>query len=161
LEEAGGYERLQQEYGYTHAEIAGAIGKSRSHVANMVRLFKLPEKSKKYLGEGKISAGHARALLALPNPDEIAERIVLEGLTVRDVERLSQPQPEALVTGGKASDRSSTPVEKDADTKALERRLSDALGLNVFIKSKGESGEIVVRYKNLEQLDDVCARLES
>lgn len=157
LEEAQGYERLIAEHGYTHGDIAKVIGKSRSHVANMTRLVKLPEKTKQLLAHGQISAGHARALLAVSQPDAIAANIVERGLTVRDVERLAQQEAEPEKTHGPK--KAKAPAEDDADTRALAKKLADALGLDVSLKSRGECGELVIRYRTLEQLDEVCAKL--
>lgn len=157
LEEAKGYERLSKEFGYSQSDLAKIIGKSRSHVANTLRLLNLPETSRRLVSEGAISAGHARALLAIKDPDSIARRVVDEGLTVRDVEHLAQ-----LEAGGGAATavKPRKPrVEKDADTVAIERMLSDALGLNVVIQHRGESGELRIRYATLEQLDALCRRL--
>lgn len=152
LEEALGYERLETEFGYTQSELAKVIGKSRSHVANTLRLLKLPEKAKRLLADGVLSAGHARALLTMAEADSIAERIVAQGLSVRDVERLAQNAAERPV-------RKSSPEDKDADTRALEKSLSDALGLFVTITHNGESGDLRIRYKTLDQLDDLCRKL--
>ncbi len=159
LEEAQGYERLIAEHGYTHGEIAKAIGKSRSHVANMTRLVKLPEKTRRMLAEGHISAGHARALLAVSEPDAVATNIVERGLTVRDVERIAQQQadPEHAPTARKSKPAEAT----DADSRAVAKRLADALGLGVQLKSRGETGELIIRYKSLEQLDALCDKLAS
>ncbi|MGP8232406.1 MAG: ParB/RepB/Spo0J family partition protein [Methylovirgula sp.] len=152
LEEALGYQQLETEYSYTQADLAKVIGKSRSHVANTLRLLKLPEKTKQLLAEGKLSAGHARALLTRADADEIAARIVAQGLSVRDVERLAQKAaPQAKPKHAQ---------EKDADTRALEKDLSDALGLLVAIAHHGEAGELRIRYKSLEQLDDVVRKLK-
>ena len=157
LEEANGYERLANEYGYTHSDIAKTIGKSRSHVANMTRLVKLPEKTRQMLSDGRISAGHARALLAVAEPDMVAASIVDRGLTVRDVERLAQDEATHRDAGRPVKTQKA--ASKDADTRALEKKLSDALGLAVSLKWNGESGELTIRYRTLEQLDAVCARL--
>jgi ParB family transcriptional regulator, chromosome partitioning protein len=155
LEEAFGYEKLTQEFSYNQADIAKIIGKSRSHVTNTLRLLKLPEGAKKFVIDGSISAGHARALLSVPNPEKVAQQIVDDGLTVRDVERLIKAE---------------APVEKntkvkveaidDANTKALETLLSDLLGLNVKISHRGEAGDLRVQYKSLEQLDLLCKKLQ-
>lgn len=157
LEEAKGYERLSKEFGYSQGDLAKIIGKSRSHVANTLRLLNLPEASRRLVSEGAISAGHARALLAFDDPDAIARRVVEEGLTVRDVEHLAQRE----AGGGPASGvKARKPrVEKDADTVAIEKMLSDALGLSVVIQNHGESGELRIRYATLEQLDALCRRL--
>jgi ParB family chromosome partitioning protein len=152
LEEALGYQQLESDYGYTQADLAKVIGKSRSHVTNTLRLLKLPEKTKRLLAEGQLSAGHARALLTRADADEIASRIVAQGLSVRDVEKLTQKStPRA-----KAKDDN----DKDADTRALEKELSEKLGLLVSIAHHGEAGELRIRYKSLEQLDDVVRRLK-
>lgn len=158
LEEAQGYERLVADHGYTHGDIAKAIGKSRSHVANMTRLVKLPEKTRQMLANGQISAGHARALLAVAEPDAVAANIVERGLTVRDVERIGQQESEPASEISLRKAVKAAP-EQDADTRALIRKLTDALGLDVQLKTRGEAGELVIRYKTLEQLDSVCARL--
>lgn len=159
LEEASGYDRLSAEFGYSQTDLAKVIGKSRSHVANTLRLLKLPERTKQLLADGQISAGHARALLAHANPDLLAERIVGQGLNVREVERIVQE-----AAAGETSDASQGRAKragnhKDADTCALETALTIALGLNVTITHKGESGQVQVFYKSLEQLDSVCRRL--
>jgi ParB family chromosome partitioning protein len=163
LEEAAGYQKLSADYGYAQADLAKVIGKSRSHVANTLRLLKLPARTQALLADGLISAGHARALLGCDEPDALAERIVAEGLTVRDVERIVQNlngQKEAK-RKSKPSDRSGAAgPEKDADTRALEKSLSDALGLAVTITHKGEAGEIRIRYTSLDQLDMVCRHLK-
>src|ERR1700691_818365 len=151
LEEALGYQQLEGEFGYSQSELAKVIGKSRRHVANTLRLLNLPEKAKQLLAEGAISTGHARALLTIADADAIAERIVAQGLSVRDVERLAQKTPRASRTASQ---------DKDSDTRALEKTLSDALGLFVAIAHRGESGEVRIRYKSLEQFDDLCRKLK-
>ncbi len=155
LEEAMGYERLTSEFSYSQTDLAKVIGKSRSHVANTLRLLKLPDEAKKYVVEGSISAGHARALLSVDHPEKIARQIVDEGLTVRDVERLVQ---ERAPTESKSKPR--VAVEKDPDTRALEKLLTDLLGLTVKITHRGENGDVQIRYKSLEQLDLLCKRLQ-
>jgi ParB family transcriptional regulator, chromosome partitioning protein len=154
LEEAMGYERLEGEFGYSQTDLAKVIGKSRSHVANTLRLLKLPEKSKRLLAEGALSAGHARALLTMADADQIAERIVAQGLSVRDVEKLSQDASEKPARKAPAERGG-----KDADTRALENSLGQVLGLFVNINSRGEAGEVRIRYESLEQLDDLCRKL--
>lgn len=157
LEEAHGYEQLILEFSYTQQDLAQVIGKSRSHVANTLRLMKLPEKVKALVGEGKLTAGHARALVGADDPEGLAHRIVSEGLTVRDAEALAQaPKPVDASKGGRPK------REKDADTQALEKSLTDLLGLAVVIDHKdGGAGEIKVRYRNLEQLDEIVRRLRT
>lgn len=155
LEEAYGYDQLITEFDYTQNDLAGVIGKSRSHVANTLRLLKLPEPVKQYLTEGALTAGHARALIVAPDPAALAKRIVEEGLTVRSAEALAQ----SVIT--EPQGRAKTPKpDKDADTRALEKQLSDALGLAVEISHKPNgSGELRIRYKSLEQLDEIARRL--
>ena len=155
LEEAGGYEKLIADFGYSQSELAQVIGKSRSHVANTMRLTKLPKSVQDKLASGEITAGHARALLAVDDPEAVAEAIVEKGLTVRDVERLAR---------GEASEADAAPSRKgkspkDADTRALEQSLVDALGLDVSISQKGAGGEVRIRYASLEQLDALCETL--
>ena len=152
LEEAAGYAQLGEVHGYSHGDIARVVGKSRSHVANTLRLAGLPEHTRDLLAGGKISAGHARALLAVSDPDGLADRIVAEGLTVRDIERLGEnagktPRPR----------KASAPV--DADTRALQEKLTLELGAKVTIRTSGESGELAIAFKDFEQLDDFCRRL--
>jgi ParB family chromosome partitioning protein len=161
LEEAMGYEQLGNQFGYSHTDLSRIIGKSRSHITNTLRLLKLPTLSRRMLAEGHLSAGHARALLSVADPDAMAKRIAEQGLTVRDVERIAQK--EADEANGSTRDVKSNGArrEKDADTRALEKDLSDALGLTVSIDGRGERGEVRIRYKNLEQLDGLCARLKS
>ncbi|WP_457798500.1 ParB/RepB/Spo0J family partition protein [Methylocystis sp. S23] len=158
IEEAKGYERLGAEFSYSQSEIAKIIGKSRSHVANTLRLLNLPEGAKALVRDGVISAGHARALLAVENPEAVARRIVDEGLTVRDVEALAQAQAGSS-EGESAPGRKSLRPDKDANTRALEKTLSDALGMAVDIKNQGERGEIRIRYQSLDQLDAICRLL--
>ena len=155
IEEATGYESLTQQFDYGPAEIARVVGKSRSHVANTLRLLNLPKSVQRYLIEGKLTAGHARALLAHDNPEALARAIVAKGLSVREVEALVQ---EGASARGKPS-RARPRRVKDADTAALEKRLSDALGLVVEIVQRGSGGELRIRYKNFEQLDAVARKL--
>jgi ParB family chromosome partitioning protein len=154
LEEAQGYQQLEHDYGYTQQELAKIIGKSRSHVANTLRLLKLPERTKHLLAQGALSAGHARALLTIANADAIADRIVAQGLSVRDVEKLAQQST------AQPSSKSAPVAEKDADTRALEKSLTDSLGLSVSIAHRGDGGELRVRYTSLEQLEDLCRKLK-
>jgi ParB family transcriptional regulator, chromosome partitioning protein len=159
LEEADGYRALMDEFGNSQDEIAKTIGKSRSYVANTLRLLKLPEPVKAYIHAGKLSAGHARMLIGQPNAEELAEDIVARGLNVRQVEAMARE------TGKKANGRgngrkSLARVEKNANLVALEKRISDALGLVVSINDRGRGGVLSIRYRNLDQLDDVLRRLE-
>jgi ParB family chromosome partitioning protein len=153
LEEAAGYAQLGSDHGYSHADTARVVGKSRSHVANTLRLLQLPEHARALLAGGAITAGHARALLAVADADAIADRIVADGLTVRDVERLG----ENAGTIERAPRASKTPA--DPDTLALQEKLALALGAKVTIRHAGESGDIRIAFRNFEQLDDFCHRL--
>jgi ParB family chromosome partitioning protein len=152
LEEAHGYARLASEYGYSHSDIGRVIGKSRSHVANTLRLLALPEHSQQLLTSGAISAGHARALLGVPNPDSVADSVVARGLSVREVERLSDSlkSPAPQLKHGSARD----PVTKD-----LENRVSLALGLSVEIINNKRIHEIRIPFKDIEQLEYICGKL--
>jgi ParB family transcriptional regulator, chromosome partitioning protein len=160
IEEAKGYERLAAEFGYSQSEIAKIIGKSRAHVANTLRLLNLPEATRKLLSDGAISAGHGRALLAVDHPDAVARRIVEEGLTVRDIESLGKA-PRAPETKSAKSPAAKPAAEKDADTRAMEKLLTDALGMKVAIHHHGEGGEISVRYETLDQFDALCRMLSA
>jgi ParB family transcriptional regulator, chromosome partitioning protein len=158
LEEAAGYEQLIEQFGYIQADLAKVVGKSRSHVANTMRLSKLSPAIKLLLTDGQLSAGHARALLTASNPEALAKRIVAQGLTVRDAERLAQDSMDANAEGAKSP---RVKPEKDTDTKALEKALGDVTGLVVSIEHKAGGGIVSIRYKTLEQLDALCHRLRS
>lgn len=158
LEEAAGYDRLMAEFGYSQSDLGGIIGKSRSHIANTLRLLNLSPSIQNYLSEGKLSAGHARALLAVRDSESVAQRIMSEGLTVRDVEQIAQADNESEGSRGGRPRRSAT--EKDADTRALEKALGEVLGLTVSIAHKIEGGEVRIRYSNLDQLDALCRQLK-
>ncbi len=156
LEEAAGYESLIDEFKYTQNDLARVVGKSRSHVANTLRLQKLPASVKRYLAEGKLTAGHARALLAHEDPEGLAKLIVEEGLNVREAEARAQERP---VARGKGGGRRKAKAAKSADIRALEKRLSDALGLSVEIAPRGAGGEVRVRYKTLDQFEALSRKL--
>ena len=156
IEEAQGYQQLIDEYDYSQADLGQVIGKSRSHVANTLRLMKLPEKVKGMVADGQLSAGHARALITVGDPSALAEKIVRDGLSVRQVEALTQAGSDE----GKAVRKET--AKKDADTLALEKRISDLLGLKIDISAKDNgSGELKIRFRTVEQLDEVCRRLEN
>jgi ParB family chromosome partitioning protein len=160
LEEAAGYERLGDEFLYTQADLAKVIGKSRSHVSNCLRLLKLPERTKSLLRDGKISAGHARVLLSSAEPDALAEKIVAQNLSVRDTEKLLEGAAESSSAKGQGP-RKRGVAEKNADTRAMEKKLMEQLGMNVTITHReGEAGDVVVRYKTLDQLEFLCRRLQ-
>lgn len=156
VEEAQGYQQLVDGHGYTQNDLAAIVGKSRSHVANTLRLLKLPQPVLDMLEDGSLSAGHARTLVTVDDPSGMARRIVAEGLSVRQAEALSQSP-----TVGAAPRKTGTRNEggKDADTKALEKRLSDATGLDVRIEHAGSGGAVRIAYKTLEQLDLICRKI--
>ena len=157
LEEADAYRMLMERFGRTQDAVAGVVGKSRSHVANTLRLLQLPEEVLHHVRTGKLSAGHARALITAPNPVALADQIVAEGLNVRQAEALARRaadgpknrKPGAPSAGGEGS----------ADVAALEQDLADALGLKVQLADRGGKGELTITYGTLEQLDDICRRL--
>jgi len=152
LEEAMGYDQLIEQFAYTQNDLAQVIGKSRSHVANTLRLLKLPQDVRDMVSRGELTAGHARTLITAEDPAGLARRIVGSGLSVREAEALSQ-------TGNGAARKKPVQHEKDADTAALEKRLSDVLGLHVAIEHREQGGRIEIRYRTLEQLDGVCLKL--
>ena len=154
LEEAGGYQALASEYGHSHEDIAKIVGKSRSHVTNTLRLLKLPEPVKAYIHAGKISAGAARMLIGAADPEEMAREIVDRGLNVRQVEALAKDR---VPGSGKAAKKR---VVKSADTIALERRVSNTLGLTVTVDHRSKGGVLHIHYRNLDQLEEVLRRLE-
>jgi ParB family chromosome partitioning protein len=155
IEEAGGYLALMEEFNHSQDAVAQIVGKSRSHVANTLRLLKLSEPVKAYVLSGQLSAGHARQLVGQPNALEIAEDIVKRGLNVRQVEQIARKDGRA-----QARDVAGTSKAKDADTKALEKRLSDVLGLTVSVDHKGKGGTLHIQYRDLDQLDAVLRKLE-
>ena len=160
IEEAAGYERLIAEFNYTQNDLARVIGKSRSHVANTLRLSKLPEPVRQMVSEGAVSAGHARALLSVSDPEFMAKKIVAEGLSVRDIERIVQEEARGG-TPVTAKPKAAKP-DKDPDTRAVETALEEALGLAVSIQHRANgSGELKISYKTLEQLDNLCRRLKA
>jgi len=157
VEEALGYQQLIDEHNYTQADLGQVIGKSRSHVANTLRLLKLPDEIRTMLVDGALSAGHARTLVTAEEPAQLARRIVDEGLSVRQAEALAQ---EPVRSSGQAR-TTAQPTPKDADTLALEKALSDATGLKVVISHGQKGGELKISYRTLEQLDEICRRLGS
>jgi ParB family transcriptional regulator, chromosome partitioning protein len=151
LEEARAYKMLQDQYSYTQQQLAEVIGKSRSHIANTMRLTTLPALILTQIENGKLSAGHARTLVATENPEDVADKIIKLGLSVRQAEDLTRKKP--------APETKSAKKEKDADTRQLEKTLGAALGLTVAIHHKQPGGQLVISYKSLEQLDLVAHRL--
>lgn len=158
VEEAMGYQQLIDNHDYTQNDLAQVIGKSRSHVANTLRLLKLPQRVQDFIVDGALSAGHARSLITTENPTALAERIVKEGLSVRQVEAFVQAEARG---GSEAKPGKAAPAEKDADTKALEKLLSDVTGMKVEINHRERGGDVKIRYSSLEQLDEICRRLQS
>lgn len=154
IEEALGYQRLMTEFDHTQEQLSKVVGKSRSHVANLLRLLDLPPGVKTLLDGGKITAGHARALLGVEDAETLARQVVARNLNVRQTERLTQ-------LGKKRNTRKQILSAKDTDTLALERELSALLGLKVTLKPAGKAGDLTIRYESLEQLDDVVQRLSA
>lgn len=176
LEEAAGYQRLMDEFGYTQEKLAPVVGKSRSHIANLLRLLRLPESIKRRIDTGDLTMGHARALLMAKDPEELAQKIVEIGLSVRQAEDLAKgtvpvqagvgplgaalpQQKPAANAGGKGSGRGAQAAKSD-DVIQLENMLADSLGLHVSITTtSGQAGEVVISYNTLTQLDDILRRL--
>ena len=158
IEEAGGYKTLMDRFGRTQEAVAKVVGKSRSHVANALRLLALPEAVREHLAAGRLSAGHARAIATAPNVEALAQTIVERGLSVREAEALGRKAGER-VEADPARPAPRPAKGKDADTRALEQDLEETLGLGVEIDDRGGKGELRIRYASLEQLDDLCRRL--
>ncbi len=157
VEEALGYRQLQEKFGHTQEQLSRALGKSRSHIANLMRLLNLPNAVLTWLREDKLSAGHARALITSDDPTALARVVMAKGLSVRETEKLAK----AGAVKDTAKPRSPGAPEKDADTRALEQDLQAALGMKVNIDhaSGGETGKLSISYKNFEQLDALCRKL--
>ena len=153
MEEAAGYQALADQFNYAQEDIARVVGKSRSHIANTMRLLKLSAAIQSLVNEGKLSAGHARMLVGQPNAEQLAQEIVARGLNVRQVEDLARESPQRI------EKKSRSPQQKDADTVALEKRVSDILGLTVSVDHRGEGGTVHIKYRDLEQLDEIMKRL--
>ena len=154
IDEAAGYAQLIEKFSYTQVQLAEAMGKSRPYIANMLRLMTLPEQVREFVASGALSAGHARALITAENPAALAQRVISEGLSVRQTETLAKhiAQP--------PSTKPRNAPTKDADTKVLEADISAALGLKVVIEHKGESGgHVSIKYKSLDELDGICQLL--
>lgn len=155
IEEAAGYRELVERFAYSQEQLSEIIGKSRSHVANTLRLLKLPVGVQALVQQGSLSAGHARALIGREDAEILARRIVENGLNVREVEAIVQGREEPTPSGG-----SRKPRDKDADTKAFEKELADLLGLKVEIKrGSGESGHLIIKFGNFDQLDYIRQRI--
>jgi len=160
IEEANGYARLMEEYGYSQEEVAQIVGKSRPHIANTVRLLKLPEPVKQFVRAGKLSAGHARLLLGVPNAEQIAWQVMESDMSVRALEIEMRAKSDSETREAKREGKRAPAGGKDANTRALEKKLSDALGLNVSIEQRGEGGTLHIKYKDLDQLDAVLRKLD-
>ena len=162
-EEALGYKQLMDRFGHTQEQLAEVLGKSRSHIANLLRLLNLPEPVLEMLRRGDLSAGHARALVPAEDPVGLAKKIVSGGLSVRAAEALVKKEQEGGATSSNRLNTGPPAVEKDADTKALEGDLSASLGMKVRLDHRQgqESGQLVVTYRSLDELDELCRRLSS
>lgn len=158
LEEAQGYRQLMDRFGHTQERLAEALGKSRSHIANLLRLLTLPEPVLEMLRDGRLTAGHARALVTATNAESLARQVVDRGLSVRQTEQLARTAAAGPTSGTAPAAR---PLAKDADTRALEEDLTAALRLKVTIDHRPgqKSGELRIRYGNLEELDGLCQLL--
>lgn len=154
LEEAEAFRRLMDEFKHTQETVSRIVGMSRSHVANTLRLLSLPAAVKEMIDQGALTAGHARALLKAADPEALAKEIIARGLNVRESERMGKTRPKKPKAGAAA-----VADGKPVDTVALEKELAVLLGLAVEIKGRGEAGSLIIRYKTLEQLDDVLQRL--
>jgi len=156
LEEAAGYRDLMERFGHTQEKLGEALGKSRPHIANLLRLLKLPEAVQKLVREDRLTAGHARALITARDPEALARQVVAKGLSVRETEKLAKK-------GDSPKAAKPQQTEKDADTKRLEEDLTASLGMKVSIdhKSGAESGQVVVKYKSFDDLDEICRRLSA
>ncbi|MBO9476148.1 ParB/RepB/Spo0J family partition protein [Shimia sp. R11_0] len=159
VEEAMGYRQLMQKFGHTQEKVSEALGKSRSHIANLMRLLNLPDDVQSMLREGHLSAGHARALVTSENASDLARKVVKDGLSVRQTEKLAK-KTGSLVEQNK---KSRPKTRKDADTVALEGDLSANLGMKVAVDhvSGGENGKITITYQTLDELDELCRILTS
>lgn len=156
IEEAAGYKQLVERFGHTQEHLAEAMGKSRSHIANLLRLLTLPQDIQTYLRDGRLSAGHARALVTTANPSELARQVISKGLSVRETEALAH-NPEKPRKPRKTKSK-----EKDADTRVIEQDLSANLGMSVVIDHRpGGEGRLTIQYKTLEQLDQLCQVLST
>ncbi len=160
IEEAAGYKQLMDRFGHTQEKMSEALGKSRSHIANLLRLLQLPTSVQNLVLDGSLSAGHARALITADDPESLARKVIAGGLSVRATEALVK---KSAVADGKAVrvPTQAKTMEKDADTRALENDLSAATGVKVTLnhKADGESGEMVLRYSSLDELDELCRKL--
>ncbi len=164
VEEAAGYVQLMNKFGHTQEKLAEALGKSRSHIANTMRLMQLPEIVQNFVTEGKLSAGHARTLITAKDPVALAKKVIAGDLSVRDTEKLVRKAAEPpRAEGDNAARKQRVGGDKDADTRALEDDLSANLGMKVSVDHKGgaESGSLSISYKTLDELDELCRILST
>ena len=161
IEEAASFRQLMDRFGHTQEKLAEALNKSRSHIANLLRLLNLPDSVQDFVKDGKLSAGHARALITAENPAALARQVIEKGLSVRETENLVRKKSEPAANLSNSAPRSSnTSREKDADTRALEADLSAHLKMKVVINHAGmDGGTISITYRDLEQLDALCQTL--
>ena len=163
IEEAAGYKQLMDRFGHTQEKMAEALGKSRSHIANLLRLLSLPSTVQAHVTQGILSAGHARALVTARDPDALVKKIINRGLSVRQTEALVKKSQQSGDDSGLTTTQKQTASAKDADTRALEADLAAATGVKVTLSHKpnAESGQLTLHYSTLEQLDDLCRKLSS
>ena len=163
IEEAAGYKQLMDRFGHTQEKMAEALGKSRSHIANLLRLLSLPSTVQAHVTQGILSAGHARALVTARDPDALVKKIINRGLSVRQTEALVKKSQQSGDDPGLTATQKQTSSAKDADTRALEEDLAAATGVKVTLSHKpnAESGQLTLHYSTLEQLDDLCIKLSS
>ncbi|CUH64978.1 Chromosome-partitioning protein ParB [Thalassovita gelatinovora] len=161
VEEAVGYKQLMEKFGHTQEKLSEVLGKSRSYIANLVRLLQLPEEVQEFLREGKLTAGHARALITSDDPLTLAKKVIHSGLSVRETEKLAKKPVNNIFNETGKTEKAPKPIEKDADTRALEDDLSAALSMKVSIdhESGKESGKLLISYKDFDQLDELCRKL--
>ncbi|MEO3414692.1 ParB/RepB/Spo0J family partition protein [Roseovarius sp. CAU 1744] len=163
VEEAAGYNQLMEKFGHTQDKLSQVLGKSRSYIANSVRLLQLPAEVQTYLRDGKLSAGHARALITADDPAALAREVIKKNLSVREAEKLVKVSAENIFADGRRTAKTNLTPAKDADTKALEGDLSATLGMKVSVNHKPgqENGQISISYNSLDQLDDLCRLLSA
>ena len=163
IEEAAGYRQLMDRFGHTQEKMAEALGKSRSHIANLLRLLQLPDDVVELVQRGELSAGHARALITAQNPSGLAIAVVKGGLSVRATEALVKSESNQAKNIFKDGAKPEAASEKDADTRALEGDLSAALGMKVVLvhKDGGEAGQLSIKYQSLDELDELCRKLSA
>lgn len=162
IEEAMAFKQLMERFGHTQEKLAEALSKSRSHIANLLRLLNLPKEVVDHVREGRMSAGHARALITGDDPVALAKQVIDRGLSVRETERLAKGRPEPVAPEGtQATVKRPASMDKDADTRVLEQDLSASIGMRVQINHKGSGGDLTISYRDLDQLDQLCRMLST